>query len=110
VTRSGVPGLVGIGSAALAVAAAVSYRSDPAGRRAAAAPIYLAAVRELGTTVKAAPIMTGVAATNNPAALQHVFDQFTLGASLVRALLACDHLTWPILVFVLHECWLHLGW
>jgi len=80
--------LVGIGGAVLAVAAAVSYRSTP---RSAAPPIYLAALCELGvmaTTIKAAPIMLGIADIDDPSALAHAFDQFSLWGLTIRGTLA----------------------
>ena len=83
--------LVGIGGAALAVAATVSYRFDRSTPRSAASPIYLAALCELGvmaTTIKAAPIMLGIADIDDPSALAHAFDQFSLWGLTIRGTLA----------------------
>jgi len=83
--------LTGISTAVLAVAAAISYRFDRPTPRAAAVPIYLAAICQLGvmaTTIKAAPIMLGVANPEDPSALAHAFDQFSLWGLTVRGTLA----------------------
>jgi hypothetical protein len=83
--------LIGIGAAVLAVATAISHRFDRSTPHTAAAPIYLAAICQLGvmaTTINAAPIMLGVAEPENPSALAHAFDQFSLWALTVRGILA----------------------
>jgi len=83
--------LAGISAAVLAVAAAISYRFDRPRPRAVAVPIYLAAMCQLGvmaTTIKAAPIMLGVADPEDPSALAQAFDQFTLWGLTVRRTLA----------------------
>ncbi|MDQ2881747.1 MAG: hypothetical protein M3Y48_11115 [Actinomycetota bacterium] len=87
-----------IGWTVLAVAAAVSFRFDRAAPRTAAVPVYLAALFMLivmATTVKAAPIMLGVAHLGeDTSALRRAFEDFTFwgvyvrGAALTLAFLA----------------------
>jgi hypothetical protein len=69
----------GIGSALLIIAAAVSSRFDRAVTHAVSRPLYLAvafSVIGLLLTVKAAPIMLGLAAAHSPAAVERAFDEF----------------------------------
>lgn len=77
-----------IGWSLLAVAAALSFRLDRTAPRAAALPIYLAALCMLAgmaTTLKAAPIMLGVGRLgDDDAGLQSAFDEFTLWGVHVR--------------------------
>jgi hypothetical protein len=72
----------------LVLGAAISFRFDRAAPRAAALPIYLAALSTLGaiaTTVVAAPVMQSVGHLGNDhAALQRAFDTFTLWGVYVR--------------------------
>jgi hypothetical protein len=83
--------IYGVGLVVLAVAAAISYRFDRGAPRSASLPIYLAAASAIGviaTTVKAAPIMLGVPdLTNDVAALQDAFNQFTFWGLYVRGAL-----------------------
>jgi hypothetical protein len=80
--------IVYIGWTVLAVAAAVSCWLDRNAPRAAAIPVYLAALfllAVMATTLKAAPIMLGVPQLgDDAAALQHAFDQFTFWGIYVR--------------------------
>jgi hypothetical protein len=72
--------LEGIGGAALTIAAALAYHFDRTAPRAAAIPIYAAAVLVVGgllATTQAAPIMLSVRRLgDDPVALQRAFDGF----------------------------------
>ena len=83
--------LYGVGLTALAIAAAVSHRSDRNAPRQAGPPIYLAAGCALGvmaTTLKAAPIMLSVPGLGDDhAALREAFGQFTFWGVYLRGAL-----------------------
>jgi hypothetical protein len=72
----------------LVLAAAVTYRLDRSAPSSAAPPIYLAALSTLGaiaTTVVAAPTIQSVGHLgDDPAALDHAFETFTLWGVYVR--------------------------
>jgi hypothetical protein len=84
--------IYGIGLAVLALAAAVSHRTDQQRPHSASVPNYLTAVFAIGvlaTTLKAAPIMLGVDdLADATAAARNAFDQFTLWGVQFRGILA----------------------
>ena len=91
-----------IAGALLIIAAAVSNYFDHRASSPAAIPLYCAVILSLATlalTVKAAPIMLGLATPQSTAATQHAFDAFFLwglylrGATVVLTFVA---LTWSL--------------
>ena len=80
--------LYGIGLLLLASATAARYRLDPHAPRAAGLPVYLTvglAGAVIATTIKAAPIMLDLPGLgDDPAALRHAFEQFTLWGVEIR--------------------------
>jgi hypothetical protein len=84
--------MYGISLAVLALAAAVSHRTDRQRPLPAGLPIYLAAFFAIGvlaTTAKAAPIMLGVDdLADAPAAARDAFDQFTMWGVAIRGIFA----------------------
>jgi hypothetical protein len=78
------PGLIaypieGIGSVLLIIAAVISNHVDRAAAPAVSLPLYFAvafSVIGLLVTVKAAPIMLGLVASQSPAAVERAFDEF----------------------------------
>lgn len=83
--------IYGIGLAAFAIAAAISYRFDRHPPRRAGIPIYLSALAAIGviaTTIKAAPIMLGLPDLDDDvAALHTAFDEFTFWGLYIRGAL-----------------------
>jgi hypothetical protein len=92
----------GIGAALLTIAAAASGHFDRAVTRATSLPLYVAvafSVIGLLLTVKAAPIMLGLAASQSPAAVARAFDQFYFWGLYVRGfvdVLAFAALVWAV--------------
>jgi hypothetical protein len=101
------PGLVaypieGIGSALLIIAAAISSHSDRPAARAVLLPLYFAVVFSvigLLLTIKAAPIMLSLAASQSPAAVQRAFDEFYFWGLYLRGFV--DVLAFAALVWAL---------
>ncbi len=92
----------GIGSALLIIAAAVSSRFYRAVTRAVSRPLYLAvafSVIGLLLTVKAAPIMLSLAASQSPAAVERAFDEFHFWGLYLRGFV--DVLAFAALVWAL---------
>jgi hypothetical protein len=93
--------LEAIGGALLALAAAVSFRSDRSASRASAFPIYAAvilALAGLAITLKAAPVMLGIRQTTDVAALRSALEDFHFWGNM-RGL--CQVLAFFILVWAL---------
>ncbi len=91
-----------IGGALLIIAASVSNYFDRGANSPATIPLYCAVVLSLAglaLTVKAAPIMLGLAVPQSPAATQRAFDEFFLwglylrGATVVLTFVA---VTWSL--------------
>jgi hypothetical protein len=93
----------------LVLAAAVTYRLDRSAPRPAGPPIYLAALATVGaiaTTAVAAPTIQSVGRLgDDPRALQHAFDTFTLWGVYVRG--ACFALIFVCTVWGLVVMWRH---
>jgi hypothetical protein len=92
----------GIGSALLIIAAAASAYFDRAVPRGLSRPLYLAvafSVIGLLLTVKAAPIMLGLAASQSPAAIERAFDEFHFWGLYLRSFV--DVLAFAALVWAL---------
>jgi hypothetical protein len=101
------PGLVaypieGIGSTLLIIAAAISSHFDRPAARAVSLPLYFAmgfSVIGLLLTVKAAPVMLSLAASQSPAAVQRAFDEFYFWGLYLRGFV--DVLAFAALVWAL---------
>jgi hypothetical protein len=92
----------GIGSALLIIAAAASSHFDRAATRAVSLPLYVAvalAVIGLLLTVKAAPIMLSLAASQSDVAVERSFNEFYLWGLYLRGLV--DVLAFAALVWAL---------
>jgi hypothetical protein len=92
----------GIGSALLIMAATLSHHFDRMAQRAVTLPLYVALALSLAgllLTVKAAPIMLGLASPQSAAAVERAFDQFFLWGLYVRGL--ADVLAFAALVWAL---------
>jgi hypothetical protein len=86
----------------LTIAAAASGHFDRAVTRATSLPLYVAvafSVIGLLLTVKAAPIMLGLAASQSPAAVARAFDEFYFWGLYVRGFV--DGLAFAALVWAL---------
>ena len=92
----------GIGSALLIIAAALSNHFDRNAPRSVTLALYAAvalSIAGLLLTVKAAPIMLGLASSQSPAAVERAFDQFFLWGLYIRGLV--DTLAFAALVWAL---------
>jgi hypothetical protein len=94
----------GIGSALLITAVAISSRFDRLVARAVSLPLYFAvafSVIGLLLTVKAAPIMFGLAAAHSPTAVERAFDEFYYWGLYLRGFV--DVLAFAALVWALSK-------
>lgn len=94
--------LEGIGSALLIIAAVLSSHFDRAAPRVVMPPLYVAlafSVAGLLLTLKAAPIMLGLASSRSPAAVDRAFDEFFLWGLNLRGV--ADTLAFAALVWAL---------
>jgi len=81
--------LEGIGSTLLIAAATVSSHFDRAAPRAATSSLYVALALSIGgllLTVKAAPIMLGLASAQSSGAIERAFDEFFFWGLYLRGL------------------------